>query len=45
MGREQFVVDTCVTLADTLAGDYDISDFLHDLVERREQHSAWRRAA
>ena len=37
MGREQFVIDSFVSLADTLAGDYDIGDFLHELVERCQQ--------
>ncbi len=37
MGREQFVVDTFVELADTLASDYDIGEFLHALVERCQQ--------
>lgn len=37
MAREQSVIDTFVTLADTLAGDYDIIDFLHALVERCEE--------
>lgn len=31
---EQSVMDTFVELADTLTSDYDISDFLHTLVER-----------
>lgn len=34
MGREEFVIETFVAMADTLASDYDIADFLHDLVER-----------
>lgn len=37
MGREQFVIDTFVGLADTLASDYDIADFLHDLVQRCQE--------
>lgn len=32
--REQFVLDTFVELADTLARDYDIGGFLHTLVAR-----------
>lgn len=37
MSREQFVIDTFVGLADTLASDYDVADFLHDLVERCQE--------
>lgn len=32
--REQLVMDTFVALADTLASDYEIGEFLHLLVER-----------
>lgn len=32
--REQQVMDTFVEMADTLASDYDIDEFLHRLVER-----------
>lgn len=34
MAREQFVTDTFVAMADTLASDYDVAEFLHDVVER-----------
>lgn len=34
MTREQLIMDTFVELADTLAGDFDIGDFLQMLVER-----------
>ena len=37
MDREQFVVDTFVALADTLASDYDIGDFLHECIERCQE--------
>ena len=37
MGREQFVLDTFVSLADTLASDYDVTDFLHELVVRCQE--------
>lgn len=33
-GRERKVLDTFVELADTLASDYDLADFLHLLVDR-----------
>jgi GAF domain-containing protein len=33
-GREALVIDTFITLADTLAGDYDVSELLHVLVDR-----------
>lgn len=32
--RERLVMDTFVEMADTLASDYDIGEFLHTLVER-----------
>lgn len=35
--REQSVSDTFVELADTLASDYDVADFLHLLVERTKK--------
>ena len=31
------MIDTFVSLADTLASDYDIAEFLHDLVERCQE--------
>ncbi len=34
MGREQRMLDTFVVLADSLAGDYDVTDFLQLLLER-----------
>lgn len=36
-GRDQLIMDTFVELADTLATDYDIADFLQLLVERSQQ--------
>lgn len=36
-GRERLIADTFVELADTLASDYDVIDFLHLLVERCQE--------